>query len=75
LADQISSSFLQSDETVNGEMAPQPKGSRSAPWYDIPQDALVCVEHPFIVKNDDRIVQSIGGSKKVELVCVPYSLP
>jgi len=37
----------------------------SAPWYLVPSRPIVSVEHPFIVKDVAKAVESLGGSKAV----------
>ena len=43
-----------------------------APQYDIPWVALVGIEHPCIIRNKDRGIQTLGGLqefKKVSVYC------
>jgi hypothetical protein len=37
----------------------------SAPWFLVPSRPVVSVEHPFIVKDVAKAVESLGGSKAV----------
>ena len=36
--------------------------SSSAPWYDVPIDEVVSVEHPYIIRNLEKGIESLGGS-------------
>lgn len=42
-----------------------------APSYSLPHHTLVSVEHPFIIKNVDKAIQTLGGLKKMDAVCLP----
>ena len=42
-----------------------PSTPRAAPWYLVPSRTIVSVEHPFIVKDVSKAVESLGGSKAV----------
>lgn len=39
-----------------------------APCYSIPDATLVSIEHPYIIKNVDRGVRSLGGIKEIRKV-------
>ena len=58
-------------EEVNGE---KPKGSSSrkessyAPWYNVPKKTIVSVEHPFIIKDVDKGLATLGNPSKLEEV-------
>ncbi|KAL8725775.1 MAG: hypothetical protein Q9166_007140 [cf. Caloplaca sp. 2 TL-2023] len=39
---------------------------RSAPWLSIPRVTVVGVEHPFLITNIVRAIDTLGGSQKVE---------
>ena len=41
---------------------------RGAPWCEIPNDNVVSVEHPGIVKNVDNAILSLGGDAKLATV-------
>lgn len=49
----------------------QPR-SRAAPWSNVPPVAIVCVEHPFIVKNIDKAIETLGGHNDISRVGVCY---
>jgi len=36
----------------------------------VPQDRIVCIEHPCIVKNIDNGVKSLGGEQQLQAVRV-----
>ncbi|KAL4938973.1 hypothetical protein BDV06DRAFT_231342 [Aspergillus oleicola] len=35
--------------------------SRTAPFYDIPNHPMVCIEHPAIIKNVDKAIDTLQG--------------
>ncbi|KAL9103084.1 MAG: hypothetical protein Q9163_001851 [Psora crenata] len=35
--------------------------SSRAPWYDVPDTELISVEHPYIIKDIDKGIASLGG--------------
>ena len=37
-------------------------------WHEFPGKSLVSVEHPFIIKNIEKGITSLGGLKKIEEV-------
>lgn len=39
----------------------QNPGERTAPWYPVPSQDIVCVEHPCIVKNVDKAIDTLQG--------------
>ncbi|KAL8639743.1 MAG: hypothetical protein Q9228_003256 [Teloschistes exilis] len=39
--------------------------SRSAPWYNLPEVPIVAVEHPCLISNFPRAVESLGGSENL----------
>jgi len=43
---------------------------RAAPWYLVPSRTIISVEHPFIVKDVSKAVESLGGPKAVGRVDV-----
>ena len=47
------------------------ESSGFAPSYSLPHVALVSVEHPFIIKNVDKGIQTLGGLQKMKAVCLP----
>jgi general transcription factor 3C polypeptide 5 (transcription factor C subunit 1) len=42
--------------------------SGSAPSYDVPQERIVSIEHPCIVKNFNNGFQSLGGEHQLKHV-------
>lgn len=42
--------------------------ARFAPWYSVPSEAVVSVEHPGIIKNVEKGIQTLGGYTKAEKV-------
>ena len=44
------------------------KNSSHAPWYNVPKQPIVSVEHPFIIKDVDKGLATLGGSSKLEEV-------
>ncbi|KAF3930401.1 hypothetical protein AA313_de0208017 [Arthrobotrys entomopaga] len=36
-----------------------------APWYEIPDRQFLTVEHPAVVKNEEKAVRTLGGRKAV----------
>ncbi|MCJ1247911.1 tau 95 subunit of transcription factor TFIIIC [Trapelia coarctata] len=54
------------DDPSNGARAmPSVPTPRAAPWYLVPSRTIVSVEHPFIVKDVSKAVESLGGPKAV----------
>lgn len=58
-------------ETVNGD---KNAGSSShkkvsyAPWYNVSKQPIVSVEHPFIIKDVDKGLATLGSPSKLEEV-------
>lgn len=48
---------------------------RFAPWYKVPDQLVVNVEHPYIIKNIDRGIASLGGEAKMEKVEISSDHP
>ncbi len=48
--------------------------SSYAPWYKVPRESIVSVEHPFIICNIEKGVASLGGSGRLQEVGLPSSL-
>ncbi len=40
----------------------------SAPWYQIPPQQVVSVEHPYVVKDVDRGLKTLGGDQEIAKV-------
>ena len=40
----------------------------AAPWYTIPPRSIVSLEHPFIVKNIEKGIETLGGPSKLRRV-------
>lgn len=49
-------------------MAEQQSTPRSAPVYQIPSRHIVSVEHPGIVRNVDRAIETLQGSEGITRV-------
>lgn len=47
--------------------------NQSAPWFHLPDVPLVGVEHPYMISNIGRAIESLGGPLKVTKV-KPFSL-
>lgn len=43
-------------------------GGRSAPWYTVPPQDIVSVEHPCVVKNIDKAIDTLQGYAAVSKV-------
>ena len=50
------------------------KNSTSAPQYGIPRVVLVGIEHPCIIRNKDRGIQTLGGLREMVKVGVSCCL-
>ncbi|KAJ9316621.1 hypothetical protein DTO271D3_3128 [Paecilomyces variotii] len=48
----------------------QRKG-RTAPWYPIPSRRIVSVEHPGIVKNVDKAIDTLNGNSGISKILKP----
>lgn len=44
------------------------KSSSHAPWYNVPRQSIVSVEHPFIIKDVDKGLATLGNESKLEEV-------
>ena len=47
---------------------PRDADPNSAPWYNVPQRAIVNVEHICIIQNVERAIDTLGGTAKVQQV-------
>jgi hypothetical protein len=47
--------------------------ARSAPWYGVPSNTLVSIEHPCVVKDPDKAIETLGGT--TEISKASYSHP
>lgn len=52
--------------SLDHEKNTYPSRSSHAPWYNVPQRSVVSVEHPFIIRNVGKAVESLGGSPKMQ---------
>lgn len=43
-------------------------GSGIAPWHQVPATSIVSVEHPFIVKNIEEGLKTLGGDRAISKV-------
>ena len=58
-------------EQVNGDMKMSSsihKKSSYAPWYTVPKQPIVSVEHPFIIQNIDKGLETLGSPRKLQEV-------
>lgn len=58
-------------EQLNGDKwtgSSSHKSYSHAPWYDIPRQSIVSVEHPFIIKDVDKGLATLGNESKLEEV-------
>lgn len=58
-------------EQVNGDKwigSSSHKSSSYAPWYNVPRQSIVSVEHPFIIKDVDKGLATLGNESKLEEV-------
>lgn len=46
-------------------------GSRTAPSYPIPSRRIVTVEHPAIIKNVDKAIDTLRGNTGISKVRIP----
>lgn len=51
---------------------PRPSDPSAAPWYNVPQRAIVNVEHICIIQNVERAIDTLGGIAKVQQVWPSY---
>ena len=60
------------DEAVERNSGPVTwsKTSTSAPEFEIPWVGLVGIEHPCIIRNKDRGIQTLGGLREIAKVIV-----
>lgn len=47
------------------------ESSGFAPSYNLPHFAMISIEHPFVIKNVDRAIETLGGLQKIKAVCLP----
>ena len=47
--------------------------SSYAPWSSVPKTKIVSVEHPYIIKNLDKGVTSLGGTANLNTVRVLFT--
>lgn len=47
----------------------------SAPWYIIPEESYIGVEHPGVIKNVDKAIASLGGEQRLgEVIAMKPSI-
>ena len=44
------------------------RGNESASSYDVPEERIVSIEHPCIVKNFSNAFKSLGGEQQLKHV-------
>lgn len=47
--------------------------SRTAPFYSVPSRRIVSIEHPAIIKNVDKAIDTLQGKTGIIKVCSPTS--
>ena len=60
-------------EVASGDMSLETRESTfiapmHAPWYSVPDRTIVGVEHPYIIRNVDKAIASLGGESKLSKV-------
>ena len=58
-------------EVVNSDkrtVSKDHKRSSYAPWYTIPRQPIVSVEHPFIIRDVDKGLATLGSPRKLQEV-------
>lgn len=51
-------------EEVNGDQ----RIGFHAPWFTVPKQPIVNVEHPFIIRNFDKGLATLGSPRKLQEV-------
>lgn len=46
---------------------------RTAPYYGVPPRRLVSVEHPAVVRNLDKAIETLQGNSGIEKVSPPQN--
>ena len=59
---------MKSNVDQDGGNPPNRCTPRHAPWFTVPQISIVSVEHPYIIKNTDKAIVSLGGEGKMSPV-------
>lgn len=49
--------------------------NESAELLNVPQDKIVCVEHPCLVSNVDKAIKSLGGEQQMKNVGIMSHQP
>lgn len=44
------------------------RGARTAPFYAVPSRRLVSVEHPAVVRNVDKAIETLQGDSGIKIV-------
>lgn len=55
----------------SGDM--EPAQSSTAPVYTVPQERVVSIEHPCVVRNFDNGIKSLGGEPRMKHVSAGVS--
>ena len=45
-----------------------PSSSLRAPRYSVPDKEVIAIEHPYIIENVDRGIESLGGLQRLTSV-------
>lgn len=59
-------------EQVNGDERVVSNHSQKpshAPWYTVPRQPIASVEHPFIIKDVDKGLATLGSPRQLQEVC------
>ena len=60
--------WLNSGFSVQQDRMADPYGSRTAPFYHVPSRRIVSVEHPAIIRNLDKAVDTLKGDAGITKV-------
>lgn len=58
-----------SENEAGGQSEGMP-GEQCAPWCAVPAETIISIEHPCVVQNVANIIETLGGSTKIEKVIV-----
>lgn len=61
-------------EDANGDkraVSHSHRRSSDAPWYNVPKQPIVSVEHPFIIKDIDKGLATLGSPSRLGGVSHP----
>lgn len=61
--------FADSEGKKSSPSSNYSSSSSHAPWYNVPKRSIVSVEHPFIIRNIEKGLKTLGNSGRLERVC------